>query len=58
MSALSHWKGAAEGRSFEEGDEDDVSLTAQLRWREDDQRAGGDLDTMCDKFGIDYGVSE
>lgn len=58
MSALSHWQGAAAERSFEEAGEDETSLTAQLRWREDDQRAGADLNAMCNKFDVEYGLSE
>lgn len=52
-SALSHWRGAAVERSCEKVAEDDVSLTAQLSWSKDDTRAGSDLDTMCDKFGVE-----
>ncbi len=52
-SALSHWCGEAVGRSCEEVAEDDASLTAQLSWSDGDTKAGSDLDTMCDRFGVE-----
>jgi hypothetical protein len=52
-SALSHWSGQADGRSYEEVTEDDLSLTAELSWSDGDRRAGVDLDRMCDRFGVE-----
>lgn len=52
-SALSHWRGKADGRSYQEVADDDVSLTVQLSWSDDDTRAGTDLDAMCDEFGVE-----
>ncbi len=52
-SALEYWRGEAVGRSCEKVTEDDASLTAQLSWSDDDTKAGSDLDTMCDRFGVE-----
>lgn len=52
-SALSHWRGEADGRSYHEVADDDASLTAQLSWSDDDSRAGTDLDAICEKFGVE-----
>lgn len=53
INALSCWCREADGRSYQEVAEDEVSLTAQLSWSDDDTRAGSDLDTMCDRFGVE-----
>lgn len=52
-SVLSHWAGAANGRSYEVIAEDDSSLTAILSWPDDAANARSDLDGYCDNFGIE-----
>lgn len=52
VSALSHWSGESDGRSYEEIADDDMALIARLYWHEQDVRAGTDLNALCDQFGV------